>query len=1241
MSTSDEKQNGGRSMRGLWPVAAVIVVAGVLAYFFVPRRDPQKNANPSKVDGGSPALEDCEWLTAQLNEAVGYLESLDLPNAEKALFALAQKFPAEPAAVRNLAICRALALDRLSAEAARSDPAQALPAVEAARKLEPNSPIPPLLAAHVASHFEDAATAIGELEGAAKLAPDDPAIAYELYYTGGATNDDELRQKSRQGLAAALRADPGNSYLLKQQLIAQIEDKDQHALETVTTLLTQVRPILPDVQRRLRVDLDATAEQLKSAVEEAKWPVALARSRLIDNAIKSEEWVRSDLRRLNRHPLAYVVADFSSAVCGEVRPAAPDGEPVTPVPVRFAAAASDRQFPEFAGVKDLNLSDFDLDGTTDVIALTENKLAVLARTGTAGTWRESLSVAVRGPMRGLLVADLDRDFQMKGKPAAVPKSDHEPASGVHGKSSCQPADVEVVVFGPGGAQVFRNDLDESDRRSLVAVEQSAELESVRNVLAGVLADIDHDGDLDLLLSTDSGISIWLNVGQLKFDDATNRSALPPAELAATSLVAVDWDRDLDIDILVSGPNDTPAGWLENLRHGALRWRKFEGILANVTGSARLNVSEVDGNVSWDIIGTGPKGAVVVRTRTPSPGLVEPLDSFDISKEPVFDSLIGDFDNDAHPDLMTAGENGLQLFQGTPSSRFNPSEYVITPPPSKVVAFSAADFDGDGDLDLVVAEDDKLVLYDNEGGRTNHWLAVRAQGESGDNQNTGDVNHLGIGSVLELKAGRRYQAQVVTGQVTHFGLGKNPAVDVLRVIWTNGVPQPAVSPRADVRLCRVHVISTSCPYLYTWNGTEFAFCTDACWAAPLGLQLSEGVFAEPRAWEYLTIPGERLIPKDNHYLVQMTEELWEATYLDRMELIAVDHPADIDIFSNEKVGPPELAAFKIHTVRDRRLPQAARDKHGRDVLDHVSREDGVFMKGFDAEPRRGLTDEHFLELDLGKLAHPKNVTLFLTGWLYPASTSLRVGLSQDRSAGAPRPPALEVPDQHGNWQVVRPFMGFPGGRTKTIAVDLSDLFLTDDCRLRIVTNMEFYWDAAFFSVDEEPAALELTRLSVASADLHYRGYSAVLDNPGFGPPGYDYNRVSRAPKWAPMAGKFTRYGDVTELLQDEDDLQVIFGSGDEITVAFEVPEKGPQSGWKRDFLLHNVGWDKDNDLNVVTSQAVEPLPFHGMSGYPYRPDEQFPDLARHQEYLRKYQTREQSPMEFWRQVKKYKRDATSE
>ncbi|MBS0262280.1 MAG: VCBS repeat-containing protein [Planctomycetes bacterium] len=1206
-------------------VLLVLVAVGVGVYL---TRDLQRSASKQ-------ASLDCEKWTTALNEALGLLENAPgnrLADAESRLQELARQFPKEPAAVRNLAICKFLSVDPAlaSPDSPPVDPSTALPAIEAAMALEPASPIPHILAAKIALFKQDAVRALREYQAATRLAPDDSAIWYEIELLASGPVDEETRAQARDAVASAVRADPTNTFLLKLQLLSQAREKQPAILDTLQSLRKNIEPILPSIKQNVRVDFDDVARQLTESVKDEKWPKVEFAARLINNALTPEEWVRSDLRRLQRHPLSYIVTSFSADVC-----AGADGNtgPLEPrIDVRFEAQVGAQALPELPAVNALNLSDMNQDSLLDVVALVAGEVVVFSRAEATTPWAKAFSAKVREPMQGLLVADLDRDLIVKARPTPDPKAtapkDRDTAVV---KPLCQAADADVIVFGPAGVQVWRNDLADDGGRELVLVEQSAEFDGLRDVLAGVLADVDHDGDLDLVLSTKAGVSLWGNVGGLKFTEITSRSALPQADLGATSLVAVDWDRDLDIDVLISGPGGQTAGWLENMRHGSLRWHEFEPQLNKLAGSTGLSVLEADAHPSWDCVGAGPSGLWIARTTTEPGGPVKSREISQISATGVARTVVGDVDNDTYPDLLAWGEAGLQLYWGLPGARFEQASILQESQPLQAVA--VADLDGDGDLDLVIAQKDRLVVLDNVGGNLNHWLAVRAKGDAGDNKNQADVNELGIGSLLELKAGRRYQAQVVTGQVTHFGLGKNTSADVLRAIWTSGVSQATPLPKGQVALCREYVIGTSCPYFYTWNGTRFEFCTDACWAAPLGLQLAEGVFAQPRAWEYLTIPPGKLVPKNGQYLIQMTEELWEATYLDRMELLVVDHPADVEIFSNEKVGPPDMAAFQVHTVRNRQVPIAARDKHGRDVLNDVIQEDGVFMKGFDAEPRHGVTDEHFLELDLGPLNKPGKITLFLTGWLYPASTSLRVGLSQDQSIAPLRPPALEVPDESGQWQVVRPFMGFPGGRTKTIAVDLTGLFREGDYRLRIATNLEFLWDAAFFTVDEEPVPVQITRLSVTSADLHYRGFSKIVPRLGFAPDDYDYHSVSVAPKWAPMGGLFTRYGDVTELLQADDDEQVVFGSGDELTVSFQVPEQGPPPGWKRDFLLHNVGWDKDNDLNVVTSQVVEPLPFQAMSGYPYRADEEYPDTDRHRAYLRKYQTRRQNPIPFWRQTQR--------
>ena len=117
----------------------------------------------------------------------------------------------------------------------------------------------------------------------------------------------------------------------------------------------------------------------------------------------------------------------------------------------------------------------------------------------------------------------------------------------------------------------------------------------------------------------------------------------------------------------------------------------------------------------------------------------------------------------------------------------------------------------------------------------------------------------------------------------------------------------------------------------------------------------------------------------------------------------------------------------------------------------------------------------------------------------------------------------------------------------------------------------------------------------------------------------------------MRGQFTRYGDVTELVRDADDLQAVFAAGDEMTLRFEAPP--PRCpGWTRTFVLHNVGYDKDADLNTIYGQSSEPLPFRAMDAYPYEPRKHFPSTPLHRRYLEEYQTRSLSPRSFWTAVR---------
>jgi hypothetical protein len=151
---------------------------------------------------------------------------------------------------------------------------------------------------------------------------------------------------------------------------------------------------------------------------------------------------------------------------------------------------------------------------------------------------------------------------------------------------------------------------------------------------------------------------------------------------------------------------------------------------------------------------------------------------------------------------------------------------------------------------------------------------------------------------------------------------------------------------------------------------------------------------------------------------------------------------------------------------------------------------------------------------------------------------------------------------------------------------------------------------------------MTPMPLTSADLHFRGFSQATIHPERKQPEqFDYQTVSYTSNWNPTSGLYTRYGAVDDLLREPDDRLMLMGSGDEVALRFAARDLPALSkGWRRDFLLLVDGWAKDADANTAFSQTVLPLPFHGMSSYPYPASEHYPADQVHEDYQKRYNTR---------------------
>ena len=235
------------------------------------------------------------------------------------------------------------------------------------------------------------------------------------------------------------------------------------------------------------------------------------------------------------------------------------------------------------------------------------------------------------------------------------------------------------------------------------------------------------------------------------------------------------------------------------------------------------------------------------------------------------------------------------------------------------------------------------------------------------------------------------------------------------------------------------------------------------AGVVGHWIAPGQRDIPRPTEYIKIDRNAIREKDGKLSFRFMEPLEEVVYLDQVKLLAVDHPAGLDVYPNEYFASnPPYPPFKVVTSRDARPPAGAWDDHGHNVLPNLLAH--KYIGDFEALPFHGFSKLHSLELDLGEPYHGGPLWLLMHGEVeYYSATSMYAAAQAGVESIAPYVEALGA---NGKWTKVVDDMGFPAGGPRTMTADLTGKLPPGTQRIRISTNLLIYWDSILVDRTEQ-------------------------------------------------------------------------------------------------------------------------------------------------------------------------------